>query len=156
MKNTSTMTTLLIATLAVSTASVVAQEQKIERSQLPPAVQKTVDARAQGATIRGFSKEVEHGKLSYEVALTVNGHSREVQMDPAGNVTEVEEEVRVTEIPAEVKAGLKQKAGAGTILKVESLSKHEKIVAYEAQVMTGGKKSEIQVGPDGKPLDHEE
>lgn len=156
MKNASTMTTLLIATLAVSTASVVAQEQKIERSQLPPAVQKTVDARAQGATIRGFSKEVEHGKLSYEVALTVNGHSREVQMDPAGNVTEVEEEVRVTEIPAEVKAGLKQKAGAGTILKVESLSKHEKIVAYEAQVMTGGKKSEIQVGPDGKPLDHEE
>jgi hypothetical protein len=29
-------------------------------------------------------------------------------------------------------------------------------VAYEAQVMTGGKKSEVQVGPDGKPLNHEE
>jgi hypothetical protein len=29
-------------------------------------------------------------------------------------------------------------------------------VAYEAKIMTDGKKSEIQVGPDGKPLDHEE
>lgn len=156
MKNASTTTALLIATLAVSTAAVVAQEHKIERSKLPSAVQKTVDARAQGATIRGFSKEVEHGKLSYEVALTVDGHSRDVQMDPDGNVTEVEDEVRVAELPAEVRAGLKEKAGAGTILKVESLTKHDKIVAYEAQMMTGGKKSEIQVGPDGKPLDHQE
>jgi hypothetical protein len=29
------------------------------------------------------------------------------------------------------------------------------LVAYEAQVLTGGKKSEIQVGPDGAPLAHE-
>jgi hypothetical protein len=29
-------------------------------------------------------------------------------------------------------------------------------MAYEAQVRTGTKRSEIQVGPDGKPLAHEE
>jgi hypothetical protein len=29
-------------------------------------------------------------------------------------------------------------------------------VAYEAQVLTDGKKSEVQVGPDGKPLAHKE
>jgi hypothetical protein len=29
-------------------------------------------------------------------------------------------------------------------------------VAYETKVMIEGKKSEVQVGPDGKPLDHEE
>ena len=48
------------------------------------------------------------------------------------------------------------KAGKGKILKVESLTKKDKLVAYEAQVDTDGKKSEVQVGPDGKPLDHEE
>jgi len=42
------------------------------------------------------------------------------------------------------------------ILKVESITKKDKLVAYEAQVDTSGKKSEVQVGPDGKPLDHEE
>ena len=41
-------------------------------------------------------------------------------------------------------------------MKVESITKHDKVVAYEAQVITNGKRSEVQVGPDGKPLDHEE
>ena len=48
------------------------------------------------------------------------------------------------------------KAGKGHLGKVESLTKHDKLVAYEAVVQTDGKKSEIQVGPDGKPLDHQE
>jgi hypothetical protein len=55
-----------------------------------------------------------------------------------------------------VKAGLQAKAGKGKIVKVESLTKKGKLVAYEAQVETNGKKSEVQVGPDGKSLDHEE
>ena len=57
---------------------------------------------------------------------------------------------------ANVKAGLTAKAAGGKILKVESLTKNGKMVAYEAKLETAGKKSEIQVGPDGKPLDHEE
>ena len=32
----------------------------------------------------------------------------------------------------------------------------DKLVAYEAQVMSEGKKSEVQIGPDGKALNHEE
>jgi hypothetical protein len=39
---------------------------------------------------------------------------------------------------------------------VESITIHGKLVAYEAKVDTNGKRSEIQVSPDGKPLDHEE
>jgi len=55
-----------------------------------------------------------------------------------------------------VQSGLQEKAGKGKLGKVESITKHDKLVAYEAKVTTNGKKSEIQVGPDGKPLDHEE
>ena len=51
-----------------------------------------------------------------------------------------------------VKAGLKAAAGAGTIGKVESLTKEGKLVAYEAVVTNGKKHREIQVGPDGKKL----
>jgi hypothetical protein len=39
-----------------------AQEKKIKRSDLPPAVEKTVAAQSQGATIRGFSTEKEKGQ----------------------------------------------------------------------------------------------
>ena len=55
-----------------------------------------------------------------------------------------------------VKAGLLQLAGSGKITKVESLTKRGVLVAYEAQVRTGVKRSEVQVGPDGKPLAHPE
>jgi len=46
--------------------------------------------------------------------------------------------------------------GGGKIGKVESITKQGKLVAYEAHVTTNGKRSEIQVGPDGRPLAHEE
>ena len=48
------------------------------------------------------------------------------------------------------------KAGKGKLTKVESITKRDTLIAYEAQVLTGAKRSEVQVGPDGKPLDHEE
>ena len=133
-----------------------AQEKKIKRSDLPPAVEKTVAAQSQGATIKGFSTEKENGQTLYEVELTVNGHSKDVSMAADGTVVEVEEQVVLDSLSAEVKAGLQAKAGKGKITKVESLTKKGKLVAYEAQVDTNGKKSEVQVGPDGKPLDHEE
>jgi uncharacterized membrane protein YkoI len=133
-----------------------AQEKKISRSDLPPAVEKTVAAQSAGATIRGFSTEKENGQTLYEVEMTFNGHSKDVSMTADGSVVEVEEQVALDSLSPEVKAGLLANAGKGKILKLESLTKKDKLVAYEAKVETDGKKSEIQVGPDGKPLDHEE
>jgi uncharacterized membrane protein YkoI len=133
-----------------------AQEKKIKKSDLPPAVQKTADEQSKGATVKGYSTEVEDGKTLYEVELTVNGHSKDVSMSPEGAVVEVEEEVTLDSLPAEVREGLKKKAGAGKITKVESLTKQDKLVAYEAQVRTNGKKSEVQVGPKGETLAHPE
>jgi hypothetical protein len=133
-----------------------AQEKKIKRSELPPAVEKTVAAQSAGVTIRGFSTEKENGQTLYEVEMTVSGHSKDVSMTADGSIVEVEEQVALDSLSPEVKAGLQAKAGDGKILKVESLTKKSKLVAYEAKVETNGKKTEIQVGPDGKPLDHEE
>jgi len=133
-----------------------AQEKKIKRSDLPPAVEKTVAEVSKGAAIKGFSEETEKGETTYEVEMVVNGHTKDVQMDASGAVLEIEEEVAMDSLSADVKAGLMAKAAGGKILKVESLTKNGKLVAYEAKVETAGKKSEIQVGTDGKPLDHEE
>jgi hypothetical protein len=149
------LTLVAVAALLIS-ASAVAQEKKIKRSDLPPAVEKTVAVESKGATIRGFAQEVEGGQLHYEVELMVNGHSKDVAMDASGAIVEVEEQVAIDSLPAAVKDGLQAKAGKGKLLKVEFITKHDKPVAYEAQVMTGAKRSEVQVDPDGKPLDHEE
>src|ERR1700719_1321101 len=154
------MKTNLLVAIAASgfllAGSASAQEKKIKRSDLPPAVEKTVAAQTAGATIRGFSTEKEKGQTLYEVEMTVSGHSKDISMTTDGSIVEVEEQVALDALSPEVKAGLQAKAGKGKITKVESLTKKDKLVAYEAQVETNGKKSEVQVGPAGKPLDHEE
>jgi len=132
------------------------QEKKVKRSDLPPAVEKTVVEQSQGATIRGFSQEQENGQTFYEAELMVNGHTKDVLMDVSGAVVEVEEQIPTESLSHAVRAGLQAKAGNGKIVKVESLTKKGKLVAYEAKVLTSGRKSEVQVGSDGKPLDHEE
>jgi uncharacterized membrane protein YkoI len=147
---------VVVASLVLVAGSATAQEKKIKQSDLPPAVAKAVDAQSQGATLKGFSEEREKGQTYYEAEMVVNGHTKDLLLDSTGAVVEVEEEVGLDALPAPVKAALTEKAGAGKITKVESLTKHGKLVAYEAQVTKDGKHSEIQVGPDGKPLAHEE
>jgi hypothetical protein len=146
---------LAAGTLAFSGMSA-AQEKKINRADLPPAVEKTVGRESAGATVKGFSQEKEKGQTYYEAQLVVSGHSKDVLIDASGSVVEIEEEVTFDSLPAEVQAGLHRQAGKGKLLKVESLTKKGKLVAYEGKVVTNGKKSEVQVGPAGKPLDHEE
>ncbi len=153
-----TLPAMLLALIAVSATAAAGQssEKKVTRAQLPLAVEKAVQQNSQDATIKGFSQEIEHGATFYEAEMTVNGHSKDVLIDQQGHIAEIEEEVAFDSLPAQVKQGLQSKAGDGKIGKVESLTKQGKLVAYEAKVTRNGKRSEIQVGPDGKPLDHEE
>jgi hypothetical protein len=144
-----------IALLAVS-ALTQESEKKINRSDLPPAVEKTVVAQSKGATVRGFSQEQEKGKTFYEAKLMLNGKTKDVLMDADGTVVEIEEQVPIESLPPAAHEGLQAEAGNGKIVKVESLTKKDRLVAYEAKVLTNGKHSEVQVGPDGKPLAHEE
>ncbi len=134
----------------------VAQEKRINRSELPPAVERTVVAQSHGSKIRGFSQEKENGKTFYEAELMVNDHGKDVLMDEDGKVVEVEEQVPIDSLSPSVRNALQAKAGIGKIVKVESLTKKDKLVAYEAQVRRNGEKLEVQVGPQGEPLAHEE
>jgi hypothetical protein len=139
----------------VCSVAMVAQEKKIARRSLPPAVEKTVAEESRGATIKGFSTEVEQGRKTYEMALIVNGHGKDVSMDARGHVLEIEEEVIMASLPAAVQTGLKRAARRGILGKVESLTKKGKLVAYEA-VVIGKKHRKVQVGPDGRKLAHPE
>ncbi len=162
MRTTRWTVPLLILTCAIASQVATQQtpapekERKLKRADLPAAVQKTVDQESQGATISGYSSETDQGQRVYEVEMRVHGHGRDVLIGADGSVLEIEEEVALDSVPATVKAGLVQLAGSGKITKVESLTKRGALVAYEAQVRTGTKRSEIQVGPDGKALAHPE
>jgi hypothetical protein len=118
--------TVLVIAVSLSTFAL-AQERKIRRAELAPAVEKTVATESWGATIQGFSQETEHGETYYEA--------------------EGEEPFAFGPLPSEVKQGFQSKAGSGKILKVERLTKHGKFVANEAKIISNDKMREVQVGP---------
>jgi uncharacterized membrane protein YkoI len=134
-----------------------AQERKITRSELPPAVAATVDRETKGATIKGFTTEREHGRRTYEAETVVNGRTRDIEIAQDGRVNEIEEEVDMASLPAKVQQALSAKAaGGGRITKVEALTKGGKLVAYEVAMVKGGRHSEFQVGPNGGALARDE
>lgn len=133
-----------------------AAETLVPRAQLPSAVQKTASQQAKGATIKRFVKDNEDGRLEYEMEMDVNGHSKDVSIAPNGRLLEIEEQVDLNKLSPAAQQSLQKKAGKGTITKIESITKSGRIVAYEAQVQTNGRHSEIQVGPNGETLSHEE
>ena len=145
-------TLMTVAVIGFAFSAAQAQEKKIKRAQLPPAVETTVTKESEGATIKGFSSEIEHGQKFYEVSLSVNGHNKDILIDKNGNVVEVEEEVSLESLPAAVQDALKKAAGGGTIENIESLMKNGTLVAYEAHIKRGKKRLEIQVGPNGEKL----
>ena len=146
----------LLLVSVVLAVTLYSQEKTIPRSQLPPAVEKAVVAQGPRARVQGFATEKENGETYYEAQFTVDGRSKDVLFDRYGNVVEVEEQVEMGNLPANVKKRLQANAGRGRLVKVETLTKRGRLVAYEAQVITNGKRSEVQVGPDGRTLAHDE
>lgn len=147
----------VIGGAALLCATISLADTPVKMADLPPAVQATVKEQSKGAVLRGLSKEVEKGKTIYEAELKVNGHNKDVSIDADGTVIEVEEETPIDSVPAAAKAAILKGAGTGKVLKVETVTQHGSVVAYEAQVQktVGGKKSEVRVGPDGKPAPEE-
>src|ERR1700722_4545438 len=115
-----------------------AQEKHLKKSDLPAAVQRVADQQSQGATVRGYSSEMEDGKLQYEISLTVDGHTKDVAIAPDGTINEIEEQAFLEKLPPSVRDALQKKTAPGKILKIESLTKHDQLVAYEAQIIIGG------------------
>ena len=150
------ITGFAIVSAILATTALSAQERQIPRTALPAQVEKTIQMQTQGATIKGFATEREGGKKVYEAETIVSNHTRDLQIAEDGTLNEIEEEVALDSLPANVQHALKVKAGSAKITKVESLTKHDKLVAYEAATLRGTKKGEVQVGPDGGTLRHAE
>jgi len=62
MANKINSTLLLLCAVGLLLAGAAVAQERRTKIKAPPAVQKTVNEQSQGATIRGFSKEVENGR----------------------------------------------------------------------------------------------
>ncbi|MEP6916606.1 MAG: hypothetical protein ABJC89_13225 [Acidobacteriota bacterium] len=124
-------------------------ETTLKVNELPPAVKATVEAETRTATLKGLSREKENGKTVYELETLVNGRTRDLMIDAAGQVYVVEEQLDVDKAPAPVRAALEAK---GTIVLLESVLQHGR-TTYEGQVKTkAGRKVAMELDANGKPM----
>jgi hypothetical protein len=155
LQRTAALVLLAVSGLSRSARAQASGEHSIKRSDLPAPVARAVAAQTRG-TLRGLTEEREDGQIFYEAEFLVDGHGRDLLFDSAGALVEVEEAVALSALPAGVRSALEARAGRARITLVESLTKRGRLVAYEAHLVTGGRRSEIQVGPAGEALAHEE
>lgn len=138
----------IICCYLAASAAVFASEVRVQMKDLPAPVRQTVQEQTRNATLRGLAREVEHGNTYYEAEMFVNGKNRDVLIDPSGKIVEVEEEITLSSVPDQARAGLEKLAGGGKIVRVESVTRGS-VVSYEAVVQKNGKKSEVAVNSDG-------
>jgi uncharacterized membrane protein YkoI len=116
---------------------------------LPPAVKATIEAESKGATVKGVSKEKEHGKTVYELETVVGGRTRDLMIDAEGKVYLVEEQVDPAKAPPAVREALQK---AGTIVGIESVTT-KGATHYEGRVRgKNGKVTSLELEADGTPV----
>jgi hypothetical protein len=144
------LTLLLLSAISLFLHGTAAAQEHKQRIKVPSAVQKTVDEQSQGAQIRGLSKEIENGKTQYELELTINGRSKDMLIDPNGEILEVEESIPLETLTPAVRAEIEKNVGQAKLLRLESVTRGGALTGYEATISRAGKKSSIEMGPDGK------
>jgi hypothetical protein len=155
---------VLISGLLVA-GNALAWGRKIDRSELPAAVETSLQSESEGAEVRHLSKIDENGQIFYKANMKVHGHSKEVLIKANGGVLRVKENVPLDTLPAEVRAEIEARTGfLGHIAEVDSITNNYRLVAYEARVDNpvffvpnlAVVSSTVQVAVDGRKPDHKE
>jgi hypothetical protein len=133
------------------TIGAAAQEKKIEKKDLPAPVLTAFQKAYPKATIKGASTEVENGKTYYEIESLDGTVKRDLLYLADGTITEIEESIALSDLPAPVKAALDKKYPKAKISKSEKVTKGA-VVAYEVVVISGKTTVEASFDPSGKLL----
>ena len=142
------ITVLLALCLGVSYAQE-KKEKSLALKDLPPAVQKTIQAELKGGEIRNIGKETEDGVAQYEVETMLNGKHRDLNVDTKGKLLVVEEETSIDSIPAAAKAAILKKVGDGKLGMVELFMRGGETMYEAAYTTKAGKKHEVLFKADG-------
>jgi hypothetical protein len=130
-----------------------AADLKVKLDDLPPAAQKTIKDKSQGAKIRHIIKDTSKDAPTFEAELSVAGKEKSVTVDAAGNIVELDETLALSELPPRAQGAIMKAAeGGGKIRRVESVSHGGPVEFYEALMKKAGKKSIIRVDPEGNPV----
>jgi hypothetical protein len=127
------------------------EEQAVKCDKVPAAVTTAFKTAYPKATIRDCSKEVEKGKVAYEVSSIEDKTHRDILYHEDGTVIVVEEAIPAGDLPQPVRLAIGKKYPKGPITLAERLTR-DSTVSYEIRLKHRGKTLELVYDPDGKEV----
>jgi uncharacterized membrane protein YkoI len=127
------------------------KEERVSLSQLSEPARAAVEKVTAGGTIEQMTKEVEKGKIVYDVESTVDGkHVEFLIADADGAVLGTEVPIEYGELPEAVRAAAEKYFGIGSGLKAMKGVEYGE-TTYEIEGPKNGKTVEATFNPEGKP-----
>jgi hypothetical protein len=119
---------------------------------LPDAARATVQKLTAGGRIERIDREVENGRVVYDVEATVGGKHVEFLVGEDGALLGTETVIDFSELPPAVQAAAAQYFDNTTGLTVSKVEEFGQ-VSYEITGIRNGKPAEAQFDPTGKLID---
>lgn len=142
----------LILTVAFSGCSMYTKKVKLE--DVPSAAQAVIQSHTSGGTIDEITCEKEEGKHFYKVEYKKDGREFELQVDDDGNVLEIEESMKMEDLPPAVQETVKTESAGGEIEELVLETEKGKTF-YEVEFKKDGKEHEVKIAEDGTVLERE-
>jgi len=143
-------TTLLIASVSLAFSAFAAEEgqREVKLDGIPAAASLAIQKLSAGAKLEKIIQDTEDGKVTYEAKITKDNFSREVTVDPAGQVLHDVSLIALADAPAPVRATIEAAAKGGKIETIKRTIQNGK-EGFEALVVADGKREQLLIAPDG-------
>jgi uncharacterized membrane protein YkoI len=125
-------------------------DEEVFLPELPPAVQRAIQAHSTGATLHEIDRSVIDGEISYDVEIERNSVSRDFTVDANGVL--LREQVFIGELPPAVRQTIEKEAGTATVGDIDRATDDGE-VKFDVELTQAGKTRSLTVGADGKIID---
>jgi hypothetical protein len=144
--------------LFLAALQVRAQEEAVSHDKIPKAVMDALLAKFPKATVDKCAKEKEGDDVLYDIEFTQEGRKCEADITEKGTYINYEKAIAAKDLPKVVRDAIEKRYPKAALKEImeetEVKGKDEKLVAYEAVLMTADKKDvEVKASPDGKILE---
>lgn len=143
---------VLILMVVLNGCAMFSKEVKLE--DVPPAAQAVIQSHTSGGMIEEITCEKEEGKHLYKVEYKKDGREFELKVDDEGNVLEIEESMKMEDLPPAVQETVKAESAGGKIKELVLETEKGKTF-YEVEFKKDGKEYEVKIAEDGTVLERE-
>ena len=142
------LTIVLVLAGAIVTSSSPAQEQNIQKKDVPKPILEAFQKAYPKATIKGYSKETDQGTVMYEVESVEGKVHRDITYTADGSLVSIEESLPFSDLPQPVRDTIAREYPKAKISMCERVM-NGSTTQFEMVIATGKQKYELVLNADG-------